>query len=202
MGLKSKLFMAVATSAAGATMIAGGTFAMFTDTSANTGNTFTAGTVVVDATQGGTPVFASDNLTFNNMAPGDSGNTTIKVMNTGTLGEWVKINSINTTGNLFDATTTSTDTVNGQTQTANNYPLALTPNADLTSGQTGYFIPAGGSTTIQLNYAFPLNAGNYYQGQTGTATINVEAVQARNNSTGTEPTVAGAGAGPSNGWGA
>ncbi len=192
MGLKTKLAMAVATSAAGAAMIAGGSFALFTSASANTSNTFTAGTVIVDATQAGTPVFASTDSTFSNMAPGDNGNVTLTVKNTGTLGEWVKISTIDTSGQIFDATTT--DQNNGVA--ANNNPLALTPNYDLATGETGYYIPANGQTTITVHYNFPLGANNFYQGTTGTATINVEAVQARNNTNGAIPTTAGPGAGP------
>lgn len=175
MGLKTKLGLAVATSAAGAAMIAGGTFALFTATSQNTGNQFTAGTVQVDATQSGAAVFSSSDVTFNNMAPGDSGTVHLTVNNPGSLGEWVQIDGITTSGNLF----ATSGTANGASA---NDPLTLTPNADLPSGNTGYYIAAGSSTTIAINYSLPLGASNFYQGQSGTAVINVEAVQARHNS--------------------
>lgn len=199
MGLKTKLAMGLVASATGAAMMAGGTFALFSATAQNTGNTFTAGTVNVDASNSGSPAFTSTSYNFANMAPGDSGSVQLTVNNTGSLGEWVQISSISTSGNLFDATNTATDTVNSMTQTANDEPLSLTANADLSSGQGGYYIPAGGSTTITVDYSFPLQADNFYQGQTGTATLNVEAVQADNNTKGGNtaiPSSAGPGVGP------
>ena len=182
MAIASKVALAMASSAVGAAMLAGGSFALFTSSATNQGNTFAAGTVIVDASNGGAPVFASTNATFNNMAPGDSGTVNLTVHNTGSLSEWVVIPStgIVTTGGIFDATTTD---MNQTTNTAaNNQPLVLTPNANMTAGDTGYLLAPGSSTTIAIHYSLPSQANNFYQGQTGTATITVEAVQARNNS--------------------
>lgn len=88
MGLKSKLFMAVATSAAGAAMIAGGTFAYFNSTATIQSNTFAAGTVtlnaVLDPTSSG---YSTTTTGFNvtNMAPGQSFTETYNLSNKGTL---------------------------------------------------------------------------------------------------------------------
>ncbi|KUO96048.1 TasA family protein [Ferroacidibacillus organovorans] len=180
MAIASKVALAMASSAVGAAMLAGGSFALFTSNATNTGNTFAAGTVIVDATNGGQPAFTSTSYNFQNMAPGDSGTVNLTVKNTGTLSEWVVIPSsgIATSGAIFASSGT-----NSVTETsANNMPLVLKPNANMTAGSSGYLLAPGSSTTIAINYSLPLDANNFYQGQTGTATITVEAVQARNNS--------------------
>ncbi|KYP81359.1 TasA family protein [Ferroacidibacillus organovorans] len=182
MAIASKVALAMASSAVGAAMLAGGSFALFTSSATNTDNTFAAGTVNVDASNGNQPAFTSTSYNFQNMAPGDSGIVNLTVHNTGSLSEWVVIPStgIVTTGGIFDATTTD---MNGITNTAaNDQPLVLTPNANMTAGDTGYLLAPGSSTTIAINYSLPLAANNFYQGQTGSATITVEAIQARNNS--------------------
>lgn len=182
MAIASKVALAMASSAVGAAMLAGGSFALFTSNATNTGNTFAAGTVIVDATNGGQPAFTSTSYNFQNMAPGDSGTVNLTVKNTGTLSEWVVIPSsgIATSGAIFDATNTDWNTTTNTA--ANDQPLVLTPNANMTAGDTGYLLAPGSSTTIAINYSLPSQANNFYQGQTGSATITVEAVQARNNS--------------------
>ncbi len=179
MGITSKIALAMASSAVGAAMLAGGSFALFTSQATNAGNTFAAGTVAVNATNNGAPAFVSATENFSNMAPGDSGTVNLTVKNTGTLGEWVKISNMNPSGLIFDATTTDINTTTGAT--ANDEPLSLTPNANLTSGNTGYYLASGASTQIAINYSLPSSANNFYQAQKGTANITVEAVQAKNN---------------------
>lgn len=161
MGLKTKLAMGLVTSAAGAAMVAGGSFALFTSSATNSNNTFTAGTVVVDDVTGGT--LSSQEVNAANLAPGDGKTLTMTVKNDGTLDEWVQIDSAKTAaselGGLFGGATPLTLALD-------NKVVKLAP------GQT---------TTFNVTYSLPLAADNTYQGANGTFNVVVDAVQARNN---------------------
>lgn len=157
MEIKKKLGMALATTALGAMLIGGGTFALFTSTASNEGNTFTAGTLTIEDVTGGAAF--SQSLYFDNLAPGDSENAALTIRNTGSLDAFVRISGVTTSGALFEG----------------DYPLTFSYD-----GATAV-IPAGGTETFEISYSFPLEAGNEYQGATGTADINVQAVQVRNN---------------------
>lgn len=87
MGLKTKIGMAMATSAAGAAMVVGGSFALFSSYAYTDSNTFTAGTVKIDVP--GT--FSAGDVTLSNMAPGDTANTSFTVVNNGSLDEWIAL---------------------------------------------------------------------------------------------------------------
>jgi spore coat-associated protein N len=161
MGIKSKLGLALATTALGATLVGAGTFALFTSTTANAGNTFTSGTVAINDTTTGT--LASQEINFNNLAPGDNGTLKMTVKNNGTLDVWAKIDTAASdatkTGNLFGGST----------------PIQLTYITDVVK------LAPGTEYIFSVGYNFPLAADATYQGATGTYSIQVDAVQARNN---------------------
>lgn len=159
LGLKSKFGMALASTALGAALIGGGTFALFTSEATNAGNTFTAGTLEIADVTGGAAF--STTTYFENLAPGDSEESKLKIENTGSLDAWVQIDSDNTkgTGALFEGD--------------NPLTLNLPSNA--------VYVEAGATVEIPVSYSFPLAAGNEYQGATGQADIKVKAVQVRNN---------------------
>jgi spore coat-associated protein N len=162
MSIKKKMGAALVSTALGAALIGGGTFALFTSTDSNTGNTFTAGTVSIDADNDA--VFASTDVTFNNMAPGDSGEKTITVTNKGTLDAWVAIDEITTTG------------LAGSPNIFAEGGLKLTKDSKIVKVAAN-----GGTATFTVDYEFPSSAGNNFQGAKGTAEIKFKAVQARNN---------------------
>lgn len=157
MNMKNALISAMMVFTIGAATVASGTFALFTAEAKNTGNSIAAGTLSIATAA--EPVFASTNVAYTNLAPGDSGLQTIEVQNTGSLDAWVRIKSITTEGSLFAGAT----------------PLSLTNNEV-------YQIPAEKKKTFTINYSFPKAADNSYQAASGTATINFEAVQVKNNS--------------------
>lgn len=66
-----------------------GTFAAFSNTTGNNGNTFAAGTVVLDDNDAGSAMW-----TVGNRIPGDSVTTCIRLTYTGTLGADVKLYSL------------------------------------------------------------------------------------------------------------
>ncbi|GLV13115.1 hypothetical protein Heshes_07990 [Alicyclobacillus hesperidum] len=201
MGLKTKLAMAMATSAAGAAMIAGGSFAMFTAQASNTGNTFTAGNLNLNLSKWQTA--QSTSLSFTQMAPGDQGQDSFTVSNTGNLDEYVGLSTVEQANgsapNIFVNQTASDNA--GSTD---NNPLTLTVSVysgTTTSGSAlaQYTVPVGGDTgntpaiswklpanqtdTVVVSYNFPKAAGNDYQGASGVATFNLQAVQVKNNNT-------------------
>ncbi|WP_066315650.1 TasA family protein [Bacillus sp. FJAT-29814] len=169
MSLKKKMGAALFTTAMGAALIGGGTFALFTNEATNAGNTFTAGKVIISDATGGAAL--STTSFISNLAPGDTENATVTVKNDGNLDAWVKIEGVTTNkddianngvGDLFEG--------------AN--PLQITHQA------TPVLIPHGESRTLTVGYNFPREAGNEYQGDTGSVTFNLKAVQSRNNTLG------------------
>lgn len=165
MGIKTKLGLALATTAVGASLVGAGTFALFTSEATNKGNTFTAGTLTIeDVTEG---KLASQALNFDNLAPGDEGDLTLTVKNSGSLDAWVKLDDAKSTGtgDLFSGAT----------------PLKLTLDSDVEK------VAAGGTATFTIHYKLPLEADNTYQGKTGTFDVVVDAVQVRNNDNGNGP---------------
>jgi spore coat-associated protein N len=157
MGIKKQLAGAVLAAGVGVAAISGGTFALFTSSASNTGNTFTAGTLTIADVTGGAAFATSTHI--GNLAPGDSDSKTLTINNTGSLHAWVKIDSATKTGDLFGGT----------------HPVNVTYDT------APVLIPAGGSYTFNVGYNFSIDAGNEYQGDTGSVTFNVVAVQSKNN---------------------
>jgi spore coat-associated protein N len=159
--MKKKIALAMISTALGATLVGAGSFALFTAETTNTGNNFTAGTITLEDLSGGT--IASKAISFSNLAPGDNGTVTMTVKNNGSLDAWVRINqaasNASRTGDLFSGAA----------------PLQLGWDNDVVR------LPAGGTTTFDVTYLFPLAADNSYQGDSGSFNVVVQAVQARNN---------------------
>jgi len=161
MSLKKKLVMALVTTTAGATIMAAGSFALFTSSATNAGNTFTAGTVVITDKTVGT--LSSQELNAANLAPGDSKVLKMTVKNEGSLDEWVKIDNEATqatrTGALFNG----------------NYATIITNDTSIVR------LAPGDSKVFDVTYNMPLAADNTYKATTGSFGVVVDAVQARNN---------------------
>ncbi|WP_054950788.1 TasA family protein [Numidum massiliense] len=134
-------------------LITAGSFALFTSEASNEGNTLNAGTLELVNAHG------SHAFYINNVAPGDSGTETVKVHNKGTLDAWVKVSKVETSGALFDG----------------SHPVQLQHSEDVIK------IEAGGYGDVPVNWVFPREAGNEYQGQTGKVNIHVQGVQVKNN---------------------
>jgi len=143
----------------------GVTFALFTDSAQSSTSALAAGTLVIDSVTPQGAVFSTD-IHYSNLAPGDTGSGTLTVINNGSLDALVSIS-----GFVYDTDTNPASLFGGAT------PLALS--------ETNGIIPisAGGTADFTINYSFPSDAGNSYQGNFGTATINVHAIQAPNSGT-------------------
>lgn len=165
MSLKKKLAMALVTTTAGAAIMAAGSFALFTSSATNSGNTFSAGTLAVSDITSGT--LSSQEINAANLAPGDTKQMVMTVQNTGSLDEWVKIDS---------AATTSSET---GALFAGTSPLTLTLDSNVVK------LTPGATQNFNVTYSLPIGADNSYQGASGTFSVKVDAVQARNNTNAT-----------------
>lgn len=136
-----------------------GTWAVFTDGASSTGNTFTAGTLEVTLTEPG-----AWSAGFNNMKPGETKTFSITVNSVGTL-------PLN-----YDV-----GTVLGGVLAGGVTPVAVTgvriDGAAATSGSLDAIGGADASDEIQIDVTMPVSAGNDYQGQSGTLSVTVNAVQ-------------------------
>lgn len=162
--MSKRLLASVATTAALSALIAGATFALFTDTAENSGNTFTAGTVSL----GELTPFTCDISDVDNLAPGDSGQCTVSVQYRGSLDAFVGVD-VEASGALFEGDT----------------PIVYQISAPKVDGTyvLGEF-SNGEDATVTIDWTFPLEAGNEYQGATGQIDLTFKAVQSRNNGSG------------------
>lgn len=168
MSLKKKMGAALATTALGATLIGGGTFAIFTSTASNQGNTFAAGTVKISLDKpDGTKYFD-----ISNIAPGDSGSSAVTVTNNGTLELRYDI-AKSLTGDL--ASGANPLNVHVYTDSAMTQEVVPAPTNDRVLAANG------GHETLYVKWSLPKEAGNEYQGKSATFGLTVNAEQTKNN---------------------
>lgn len=155
-----KILMSLATVGALSALITGASFALFTAQAENQNNTFTAGTVKL-----GEVTTFDCGIETDNLAPGDSGTCEVSVTYSGSLEAFIGVEH-SASGALFKGSTPMTYTING-------------------SGDSGTILLGkakdGDPTTATVAYTFPLEAGNSYQGKSGTISLKFKAVQVRNN---------------------
>jgi len=178
MGLKTKLAMTLATSAAGAAMVMGGSYAIFT-AQGNVGPVhFQAGTVKIDSVVGSvTPTGRAELM---NIAPGDNFTGQVSGVNDGTLNEWVKVDTnVNgtlfadngVTGNSLGSTTlgSKTDFTSVDYAPTNNSPaFAFDNNPAYFTYSLSVMKPGttAGSWVADTNVSLPATVGNFTSGQT------------------------------------
>ncbi|GAB6172787.1 hypothetical protein JCM15765_22650 [Paradesulfitobacterium aromaticivorans] len=164
MSIKTKFGLALATTALGATLIGAGTFAIFSDSATNTGNTFTAGTVEISLDKpDGTKYFDIANI-----APGDGGSAPVIVTNEGSLELRYDIS----------------ETLAGALAAAPNglvVTIADSAGNVIVPGDNNRVLAAGASETLTVGWALPLAADNTYQGTSATLGLTFDAEQTKNN---------------------
>jgi spore coat-associated protein N len=168
--IAKRLSMSLLAVGAVSLMVTAGSFALFSASTTNQNNVFTAGTVAL----GGLTPFTCT-VHAGGLAPGDTGACNVSVTYTGSLEAWLGV-GVSTSGALFGG--------------AN--PMVIT---DVKDGGTSlgslagtYIIgkrSTGATAAVAVEYSFPLAAGNEYQGQSGAIDLMFHAVQARNNTNGT-----------------
>lgn len=137
-------------------LVGGATFALFTSTATNAGNTFSAGTVVVSAGEAN----FTDSVAIGNMAPGDVKTGSFVVHNGGTLAQWFKVTA-QPSGDLFNTS------VMDQAAVVVFAPITWTQLA------------AGADATVNYTVALPIGATT--QGKSGALNFKVDAEQYANN---------------------
>lgn len=151
--MKKKMAVSFMIMALVCALVGGATFAYFTDSSTNVGNSFAAGTVNINAgesTQTNTTVLT-------NIAPGYSSTGTFAIANTSTLPIKVKVTALQSTGGIW---------------ATGGLVLSGVPTDWIT------IAPAATSTPITYTLNMSTTAGNAFQGASGTLAFKVDAVQA------------------------
>ncbi|BAD40166.1 TasA family protein [Symbiobacterium thermophilum] len=155
-----RILLSLATVGALSALVTGATFALFTASTENTNNTFTAGTV-----RFGKDFNASCDLSADNIAPGDSGSCSYTITYVGSLEAFVGVEH-SVSGDLFSGDNPMTYTVNGKSDSG-TILLGKASNGD--------------TVTADVQWSFPLAAGDEYEGKSGTISLTFKAVQVRNN---------------------
>ncbi|HEY3363725.1 MAG TPA: TasA family protein [Symbiobacteriaceae bacterium] len=173
--------MALSLLAVGVTslIVTAATFALFTAQTTNQNNTFTAGTVTLGSPTPFTCMVNAGGNT-NNLAPGDSGACTVSVTYTGSLDAWLGVD-VASSGDLF-----TLDANHAMITAVKSGATTLTP--DMTGRYVLGQYSNGQTASAEIDYSFPLAAGNNYQGKSGQISLSFHAVQSRNNTTGSGPT--------------
>lgn len=183
--MRKKIAMSLVLIGLLAAVMAGGTFAYFTSTAANTGNTFSAGTIALSTDKGATAF-----LNFENplLKPGDNGTGTLTLSNTGSLPATLTFTTAVTTntpghngGSLGDDLYFTI--TNGAGTTV--YTGTLTALAALTTPTALPQIAPGGTQTFTVDWVFKDNGtpgsdttgDNLYQGSTCVAGFTFAAAQ-------------------------
>ncbi|MBI4037482.1 hypothetical protein HY382_00350 [Candidatus Curtissbacteria bacterium] len=190
--LNSRILLAAASILAAAALVVGATFAFFSDTEISTGNTFTAGTLEVDITDQNADTLFESEAIVGNWAPGDQSFVNFDVKNVGTL-------PVNLRG--FAAGSWGTNELDSQNMVrvvqVERWDGSSWVNIQSNpSGIIGYFywspdgtntalytVNAGDRAQLRLTVEFDEDAGNDFQGQTFTSSLQVEAKQLNDNTT-------------------
>jgi spore coat-associated protein N len=159
--VRKSLVVAFLLTMIGALLIGGATMAWFTSEDKNTDNSFAAGTfeISLDKDDGVEKYFNIEN-TF----PGDEGSAEIVVTNEGSLPMDYYF-KLETSGALFEGEFPVQVKIN---DTAGNQITDLGAERKLDAGQSEKFV---------IFYLMPEDAGNDYQGATGTLDITVKGNQ-------------------------
>lgn len=156
---KTRLMISFLTIIVGALLIGGTTVAYFSSSAQNTGNSFASGTLQVELDKEDGDFY----FDLANISPSDSGAVSVVISNSGSLDLQYEV-VLALTGDL----------------SIGENPLALTlldegeESIDLTKKRT---IKVDESETLLITWEMPLEAGNEYQGATGTLNILVNAEQ-------------------------
>lgn len=171
--MKKRLALSILAVAAISLIVSAATYALFTASTDNVGNTFTAGTVSL-----GQPANAL--LNVENIVPGDSDSAgTFEITYTGSLDAWLGLDT-SCTGELLEGNNPLQVTIVDFKKSDDEERIY---NNNLKNQVVGV-VTNGAEIGFKVVYAMPLAAGNEYQGKGATVSLTVHAVQAKNN---TEP---------------
>lgn len=157
-------------------MLAGTTFAWFTDSASSAGNSITAGTLSVELNDGSSAaLFTSDTV----WQPGTSEKKTVKVENTGSLALRYRLSAvIRETAGESDLSEALCVYAAEPGSEERNYLGKLSTLAAEDIFDDENLLESGASRTFDLIVELPAEAGNEYQGCGVTFDLRVSAIQA------------------------
>lgn len=170
-----RLTLSLVAVAALSALVMGASFALFTASTTNSANTFTAGTVTLSGS------FAST-VAITGMVPGDAGDKNYTITYTGNVPAWVGLDT-NLTGTLTTCSSPNGLQVTVDNGVASTAPGYVSYNSSASNQLLNGTTPsaAGSVFPIHFHYSLPTAADNSCQAQSATFTIGVHAVQAGNN---------------------
>jgi len=184
--MKKRIMMSLMIIGLVSALVGGATFAWFTSTAANADNTFTAGTLAINLTDGDDNAFSGAIYNVGNdgvgIAPGWIGETkTIKLTNDGSLPlMWrgtVTVDADDTNDVALKNAMKFLVSVDGGTPiTVDMTELSDGVNGPFAGGQ----LAKGASRTLVVTPSLPDTAGNTCQGGSFTIDVNIQATQTAN----------------------
>lgn len=150
------------------------TMAWFTDSTSNTDNTFTSGTIDIEATRP-----SEWTGTYSNMAPGQTISTVLTVSNAGTLTMKYRMFSAYTgdAGLAAALVLTVKDSANSTLYAG---PLSGFDLSQAFTRDGGNVVAAGGQDPLTLTVVLPTSATNAVAGKSVTVTFTLQATQPEN----------------------
>jgi predicted ribosomally synthesized peptide with SipW-like signal peptide len=184
--INSRILLSAASIAAAAALVIGATFAFFSDTEISTGNTLTAGTLDIEITDQNSDDPFQDEILVTNWAPGEQRFVNFDVKNFGSLP--VNLRGF-ATGTWGDPDLDSENRV--KVVQVERWDGATWANVQSNpSGITGYFywspdgtnnalytLNSGDRAQLRLTVEFDAGAGDNFQGEIFTASLQAEAKQ-------------------------
>lgn len=169
--MKKRLIMSLMVIGLVSALVGGATFAWFTDTAVNEGNTFTAGTLKLD--------FVDDETTlpFNvtNMKPGQSETKSFTLKNDGSLPMKLKVQVAEVGDGILDEVLSVAVKYNNQV-IFNGSMEQLMNGVEV----TGFEFRAGETVTCDVIVTMATTADNTYQGATFEGTVTFTGTQTDN----------------------
>jgi len=188
--MNKKIALSLLSIASALVIVGGATFAFFSDTKTSTENTFAAGTLEVNITDQNADTLFESEAIVSNWAPGDQSFVNFDVKNVGTLPVNLRGFATGTWGDSGLDSQNMVKVIQVERWDGSNWVNILSNS----SGITGYFywspngtntalytVTSGDRAQLRLTVEFDTNAGNDFQNQTFTSSLQVEAKQTNDN---------------------
>ena len=188
--INKKIALSLLSIASALVIVGGATFAFFSDTKTSTENTFAAGTLEVSITDQNADTLFESEAIVSNWAPGDQSFVNFDVKNVGSLPVNLRGFATGTWGDSGLDSQNMVKVIQVERWDGSNWVNILSNS----SGITGYFywspngtntalytVTSGDRAQLRLTVEFDTNAGNDFQNQTFTSSLQVEAKQTNDN---------------------
>ena len=188
--MNKKIALSLLSIASALVIVGGATFAFFSDTKTSTENTFAAGTLEVNITDQNADTLFESEAIVSNWAPGDQSFVNFDVKNVGTLPVNLRGFATGTWGDSGLDSQNMVKVIQVERWDGSNWVNILSNS----SGITGYFywspngtntalytVTSGDRAQLRLTVEFDPDAGDDFQNQTFTSSLQVEAKQTNDN---------------------